>query len=839
MNQAEVDKRSTELHRGLDAIWTNLPGWRSLSAVNHSTIGLRFIVTGFIFMLVGGVLAMFMRLQLAWPDNQVLDAQTYNEFVTLHGTTMMFLFAVPIMEGFALYLIPKMIGARDVPFPRLSAFGYWCYLAGGLLLYSSLLFGLAPDGGWFMYVPLTGPEFTPDARSDFWLLGVTLAEISAVAAAIELVVAILCTRTVGMSIQRMPLFAWYILAMALMIVFGFPPLIMGSVMLEIERAFGFVFYDVARGGDPLLWQHLFWLFGHPEVYIIFLPAAGVLSTVIPTFAQRPIVGYSWVVLAVIGTAFLSFGLWVHHMYATGIPYLSLSFFAAASMAVAIPMGVQIFVWIATLWTGRPRLEPPMLFVAGFFLIFVLGGLTGVMVAYVPFDWQAHDTHFVVAHLHYVLIGGMMFPMFAAFYYWLPLWTGRLPSAALSRTAFWLMFIGFNVTFLPMHLTGLLGMTRRVYTYSADLGIDWLNLVSTIGSFVFAVGILAFALDFVLAWKWGHRAAAQNPWNAGTLEWATPVPPPNYNFASLPLVVDRDPLWSTPDLGSSIARGEHFLGVARDGAREMLGSNPLTGQPEYLLRLSVSSWWPMMAAAAVALAFIGVLAQLYWLSVLGTVALVLFAGGWLWTTGDRHAPLQLDVGRGLSLPIQYAAKNAPGWWGLIIFLLASASSFASVMFGYVYLWLRAPAWPPEGLAVTPWLMPALAAGSLALSALPIAAAAVAMREGATARFRLWMLLGSALGLASLLASLAVFAQMPSPGVHAYVSVSMVVLGFAVIHLAIALLINLYVMLRSRHGHVSAARPLEMRVANGFWQYSVAIGLIAAGLVHLFPRHGWLE
>jgi cytochrome c oxidase subunit I+III len=824
------------LHEALQAIWANKPGIRSLSAVNHSTIGMRFIVTGFIFMLVGGLLAMFIRLQLAWSDNTVLDPQTYNEFVTLHGTTMMFLFAVPIMEGFGLYLIPKMIGTRDVPFPRLSAFGYWCYLFGGLVLYSSLLFGQAPDSGWFVYTPLSGPEFSPDKRSDFWLLGVTLAEVSAVAAAVELVVAILVTRAPGMSLQRMPLFAWYILATSLMIVFGFPPVIMGSILLEIERAFGFVFYEPALGGDPLLWQHLFWLFGHPEVYIIFLPAAGVLSTLIPTFSRRPIVGYTWVVLAIAGTAFLSFGLWVHHMFTTGIPLLSLSFFSAASMAVTIPMGIQIFVWIATMWTGQPVLAAPMRFVAGFFFIFVLGGLTGVMVAMVPFDWQVHDSHFVVAHLHYVLIGGLMFPLFAAFYYWLPLWSGRMPSPSMSRMSFWLLFLGFNITFLPMHLTGLLGMPRRVYTYSSALGVDWLNLVSTVGGFLFAFGVAAFAMDFMLGWWHGRRAERDNIWNAGTLEWATPVPVPNYNFASQPPVCQRDPLWHVPSLPQQMAAGEHYLGFARDGAREMLGTSPVSGRAESLIRLSTNSWWPLFTALLTASVFIGVLGEWYWLAILAAVGVLAAGLCWVWTTGDRHAPLSLDVGRGLTLPIQYAAHNAPGWWGLVITLLADASLFASLVFGYFYLWLRSGGWPPEGLSVTDPLLPVAAAVALLASATLMRWALQANHDDAGAgRFRLLLIIASALGVAALVASLGVMlVQMPSPSTHAYASVSMVVLGYAAVHLFLALAINGFVLLRSLHGYASAQRPLEPRIAHAFWQYSVALGVIAIAVVHGFPR-----
>src|SRR5690606_10308224 len=334
-------------------------------------------------------------------------------------TMMMFVFAVPMLEGLAVYLIPKMLGARDLAFPRLSAFGYWCYLFGGLVITASLLFDLAPDTGWFMYTPLSSDVHSPGMNADFWLLGITFAEIAAVAAGVELIVSILRLRAHGMSLDRMPLFAWYILVTALMIVIGFPPLILGSILLELERAAGLPFFDVARGGDPLLWQHLFWLFGHPEVYIIFLPAAGIVSTVLPVFARRPLVGYRWAVVAVVTTGFISFGLWVHHMFTVGIPQLALAFFSAASMLVAVPTGIQLFAWLATLWLGRPVPRLPMLWLFGFIVIFVAGGLTGVMLALVPFNWQVHDTHFVVAHMHYVLVGGMLFPLFAGLYYWMP------------------------------------------------------------------------------------------------------------------------------------------------------------------------------------------------------------------------------------------------------------------------------------------------------------------------------------------------------------------------------------------------------------------------------------
>ncbi|MET0169876.1 MAG: cbb3-type cytochrome c oxidase subunit I, partial [Aliihoeflea sp.] len=413
------------LHRELTSIWGTGTGWQRLAAVNHTVLGKRFILAAFVFFAIGGILSMLIRAQLATPNTAFVGPEIYNQIFTMHGTVMMFLFAIPMFEGFAIYFLPKLLGARDLAFPRITALGFWCYIFGGSILIVAMLMGVAPDSGWFMYTPLSSSTYTPGINADVWLLGITFVEISAITAAIDIVVSILKMRAPGMSLNRMPIFAWYLLITAGMMLVGFPPLILGSILLELERAFDLPFFDPTRGGDSLLWQHLFWLFGHPEVYIIFLPAAGAVSTIIPVFARKELMGYRSIIVAIIAVAFLSFGLWVHHMFTVGIPHLALAFFSAASALVAIPTAVQIFAWLATLAHGRPRMDVPMLYVFGFLFVFVLGGLTGVMLAMVPFNWQVHDSYFVVAHLHYVLVGGFIFPMLAAAYYWLPHLTGRL------------------------------------------------------------------------------------------------------------------------------------------------------------------------------------------------------------------------------------------------------------------------------------------------------------------------------------------------------------------------------------------------------------------------------
>src|SRR4051794_12874384 len=581
----------------LEATWRDPPGlYGRLAAINHKTIGRRYIVTAFGFFVAAGILAALMRLQLSRPDNTVVGPDLYNQLFTVHGTTMMFLFAVPVMQAMAVYFVPIMVGTRNIAFARMNAFAYWIYLFGGLMLFGALMVNAGPDAGWFSYVPLAGPEYGPGKRSDFWAQLITFTEVSGLLVAIEIIATIFKLRAPGMSLNRVPLFCWAMLVTAFMILFAMPAVMLSSTMLIMDRLVGTHFYTPAEGGDALLWQHLFWFFGHPEVYFIFIPALGFMSSIIPTFARRPMFGYPAMVLALIATSFLAFGLWVHHMFATNVPELGKSFFTAASMMIAIPSAVQIFCWIATLWTGKLNFKTPLLFVLAFFFILVLGGMTGLMLAAVPLDLQVHDTYFVVAHLHYVLIGGAVFPLFGAVYYWYPKITGRLMSERLGRWNFWLFFIGFNLAFFPMHWLGLAGMPRRVYTYPEGLGWHGMNLLASIGAAILAISVVIFVANVVLSLRRGAIAGA-NPWGAGTLEWATASPPPPYNLVAPPIVGGRDPLWLETGV-RGVATG------LRNDIREVLVTRLLDASPDHRYASPDPSIWPLLAALATTAMFIG-------------------------------------------------------------------------------------------------------------------------------------------------------------------------------------------------------------------------------------------
>ncbi|MEH3036644.1 MAG: cytochrome c oxidase subunit I [Sphingomonas adhaesiva] len=814
--------KALRLHNELTAIWRNEPGWRGhLRSVNHSDIGKRFIVAAFVFFAIGGVLAMLIRAQLATPRSAFVGPDVYNQIFTMHGSIMMFLFAIPMFEGLTMYLLPKMLGSRDLAFPRLSALGWWCYLFGGTIIVVAMLAGVAPNAGWFLYPPLSGRTFTPGINSDVWLLGITFVEISAMSAAIEIAVSILKLRAPGMRLDRMPIFAWYMLATAGMMVFGFPPLILGSILLEIERAFGWPFFDPALGGSPLLWQHLFWLFGHPEVYIIFLPAAGAVSTILPVMARTRLLGYGAIVAAIMALAFLSFGLWVHHMFTTGIPHMALGFFSAASALVAIPTAVQIFAWLGTLWGGRPEMKLPMLYLIGFFVVFVLGGLTGVMLAMVPFDAQAHDTAFVTAHLHYVLVGGFVFPMLAAAYYWLPHITGRQRVMRIGEAAFWLIFIGFNLTFFLMHLTGLLGMPRRIDTYPEGMGWTALNLLSSVGGFVQAFGFALFLVDVVLQIRLGRRHA-RDPWQAHTLEWAMPTPAPAYNFASIATVADREPLVTAPDLGVRLARGEGMLGAARNGWRETIAVDMTTGVPEHIAILPGNSWLPIATAAALGGFFLAMLAGLYPVAPAFLPVVAWLGWRWAWTNGSRHDVGMVDAGHDRRLPTAFEARQTTGWWGSILAIGASATLFASLLFGYGFLWTVAPGWPPPALVAPSLLLPLLALAGAGC------AVVMARRDNA-------MIAAVGQGVIVLALVMLLVVAAPAPTSHAYAAASAAIAAYAIFHAVLAVLILAFVFARERAGFHSASRSGERRIARLWSDHAAGAGAFCAVLL-VVP--GWL-
>jgi len=815
----------------LERIWCRPRGWQWFTAINNNIIGVYYVGAAMLFFVLAGLLAVLMRTQLAMPMNGFLAQETYNQFFTVHGTMMMFLFAVPAVEALGVLLLPQMLGARDLPFPRLSAYAFWAYLIGGLAFFCSLFFGLAPDGGWFMYPPLSSLEFSPGINADFWLLGIGFIEISAIAGAIEIIVGVLRNRAPGMTLDKMPIFAWAMLIFACMIIIAFPSIILSTLLLEIERALGWPFFDPLKGGDPLLWQHLFWFFGHPEVYIIFLPAAGAMSTIIPAVAKTPLVGYRLVVLAMLATGFISFGVWAHHMFTTGMPTISTSFFSAASMAVSVPAGVQVFAWIATIAAGRMRFNTPGLFVVGGLTIFVMGGLTGVMVAMVPFDWQAHDSYFIVAHLHYVLIGGMVFPMFAAIYYWLPMSSSRPLSERLGKWVFWLMFSGMHLTFLPMHLTGLMGMPRRVYTYLPDRGWEWTNLISTVGAFVFALAVLIWIIDMARNFRpFGPRDAG-NVYGGPGLEW---LPTGLYSVRSVPVVTSRYPLWEQKDLARDVEAGRYFLPDSATGERETIVTSTLNAEPQYLQRLPTPSGWPVWGAVFTAGLFLLLTVKAYVPSIISGVLALYCILHWCWFLDRPHPKATADIGAGIIVPTYVSGPSSHGWWAGVITLVVAGMVAALMGFSYVFLWSRSPeqwAPPPELASMAPVLAGYAAAALLAW------ASCRSLRLG---RRRSGVVATGLMVAAAGLIAAAWGAELNAwigtglrPEVHAQGATVYALLAWQGWFVAIVAVMGLYILLRWLAGHMQPDRPTSGDIIALFIVYAAGQGAIATLLTRLFP------
>ncbi len=515
-------------------------GWLSwLTTTDHKKIGLLYLFATFLFFVIGGVEALIMRLQLAFPDGTLVAPETYNGLVTMHGTTMVFLFVVPVLAGFGNYLVPLMIGARDMAFPRLNALSFWLLLFGGIAFYTSVFFE-PPQNGWTFYAPLSDDSYSPSGGVDAWIFLIHLTGISSLLGAINFVATIHNMRARGMSWGRMPLFVWTILIYSYLLILALPAVATAVTMLLTDRHFGTAFFDPAGGGDPMLWQHLFWFFGHPEVYIMILPAFGMISEILPVFARKPIFGYKAIAASTVAIAFLGMLVWAHHMFTTPTSTVVLAFFMLSSFLIAIPTGIKIFNWIATLWRGSIIYTTALMYAVAVPALFVIGGISGVMLAIFPVDWQLHDTYFVVAHLHYVLFGGSVFGIFAGLYYWFPKMSGRMLSEPLGKLSFWTMFVGFNLTFLIQHSMGLSGMPRRIYDYSDELNVGGYNLVSTIGSFILGIGVLFTLINIIRSIKHGKRAG-NDPWQGNTLEWFTQSPPPVNNFDVVPRVRSVEPM----------------------------------------------------------------------------------------------------------------------------------------------------------------------------------------------------------------------------------------------------------------------------------------------------------
>jgi cytochrome c oxidase subunit I+III len=624
-----LPSREQEAIELLERVWLERPGilgW--LTTVDHKRIGLLYFWTTLFFFGAGGVEALLMRTQLARPNEHLVSPNLFDQLFTTHGVTMIFLFIIPMAIGaFGNYLLPLMIGARDMAFPRLNALSYWLFLGSGCFIYAGLFMGLAPNAGWFNYVPLALRTYDPGLNVDFYALGLIFNGISSIAAAINLITTTFKLRAPGMSLNRMPLFCFAQLAVAFALLFALPPLTTDLVFLELQRKLGFHFFDIAYGGDPLLWQHLFWLFGHPEVYIIILPAFGIATSIIPTFARRKMIAFPLVAMAELLVAFIGFGVWAHHMFATGIATSTLVFFAAASMMVVIPSTIQIYAWTLTVTMGRPQFTAPLLFIGGFIAFFVIGGLSGIMFAAVPFDQATTDTYFVVAHFHFIIFGAAVFPIFGGMYYWFPKVTGCLYHERWAQASFWLIFVGTFLTFFPMHIVGLLGMTRRVYTYEAGLGWDGYNLVETIGAYLMAAGIVAVFAN--LLWSaFRGPPAGPDPFFGGTLEWTIPSPPPPYNFAVIPTVSSPYPNWDRADRMEDerrLARGQLSL----PAGHETIATTVREGRPDEVLEMPAESAFPILLAAATFGVFAMLLLSHYAAAAVFALLALACVAGWHW------------------------------------------------------------------------------------------------------------------------------------------------------------------------------------------------------------------
>jgi cytochrome c oxidase subunit 1 len=782
--------------------------WSWITTVDHKRIGILYGVTAFGFFLIGGVEALIIRLQLARPESTVVGADTFNALFTMHGTTMVFLAIMPFSSAFFNYVVPLMIGARDVAFPRLNALSYWIFLAGGLFLNASFLVGAPPNAGWFGYANLTSRQFSPGLNIDFWLLSLQVLGAASVIAAVNFIVTILNMRAPGMTLMRMPVFVWMTLTVQFLIVLAFPPITVGLIFLLFDRFAGTHFYDVAAGGDLHLWQHLFWIFGHPEVYILILPAFGIVSEVLPTFARKPLFGAPVMIYSGVLIGFFGFGVWSHHMFAAGMGPVADAAFSVATMLIAIPTGVKIFNWLATLWGGSIRGTTALHFAVGLIATFTLGGLSGIMHASPPVDLQQTDSYFVVAHLHYVLIGGSLFGLLAGAYYWWPKITGRLLDERWGRVNFWIVFLGFNLAFFPQHYLGAMGMPRRIYTYPASTGWGPWNLLSTAGAYGLGLGILVFLVNALRSLRSGARASG-DPWDGRTLEWRTTSPPPPHDFDTIPPVYSRDTFWRekygdrrgrppTPPPGSGVVHGLHLPAPSR---------------------------WPVVIAAGIA---IGAGGALIHVSMVALGAAIVLYGAFRFALEHHGDPAHADQRGVLDVDHRKVAMWA--------FLGSECLFFGTLVATYMAYKGRSVVGPaPHQILNIP--LTTLSTFDLLMSSLLMVLALAAVQRGDRLQSRLWLAGTALFGLIFLAFQAYEFTHFVHDGLtlqqNLFGSTFFVLTGFHGGHVALGVLWLLTLFVLDLRGRLGAADAVKVEIAGLYWHFVDVVWIAIFTLVYLVP------
>jgi cytochrome c oxidase subunit 1 len=793
--------------------------WSWITTVDHKRIGILYGVSAFAFFLLGGLEALIIRLQLARPNATVVSAEAFNALFTMHGTTMVFLAVMPFSAAFFNYMVPLLIGARDVAFPRLNALSYWIFLLGGLFLNASFLVGAPPDAGWFGYANLTSKQFSPGLAVDFWVLSLQILGASSVIAGVNFIVTILNMRAPGMTLMRMPLFVWMTLVVQFLVVLAFPPITVGLIFLMFDRFFGTHFYDVAAGGDLHLWQHLFWIFGHPEVYILILPAFGIVSEVLPTFARKPLFGAPVVIYSGVLIGFFGFGVWSHHMFAAGMGPVADTAFAIGTMLIAIPTGVKIFNWLATLWGGTIRPTVALHFAVGLIATFTIGGLSGVMHASPPVDLQQTDTYFVVAHFHYVLIGGSLFGLFAGAYYWWPKITGRLLDERLGRWQFWVIFLGFNLAFFPQHYLGAVGMPRRIYTYPPGLGWEFWNLASTVGAFGIGVAVLLFMINAARSLRSG-AVAPPDPWDGRTLEWRTTSPPPPHNFDVIPPVYGRDTFWREKH-----GRGTGGVG---EGARTRAVSSASPASPEHgedHVHLPSPSHWPIVAAAGIVAAAAGALTHVALVVAGGLVALIaifMFALEHHGNPAHVHQVGNLDTDH-----------RKLGMW---VFLGSECLFFGTLIATYMAYRGRSVAGPtPDEILNIP--ITSVSTFDLLMSSLLMVLALAAVQRGDRRQARVWLAGTAFFGLIFLGFQVYEFTSFVHEGLtlqtSLFGSTFFVLTGFHGAHVTVGViwLVTLWVL--DLRGRLGVADAVKVEIAGLYWHFVDIVWIVIFTLIYLIP------